>query len=222
LHVEGTGDLPGLGDLVGNDLAALDGLLGELDGRENQGSITRVDTGVLNVLTDSVDKDLTVVSDGIDIDLAGTLNELSDNNGVIGADLSGSVKLLLELAFRADDGHGSTGKDVRGSDENGVTDGVGELLGLSVGSEFTPSRLVNTNRVENGRELLTVFSLVNVLGVGTEDLGLAAFLELKGHVLRELTSNRDDDTLGRFEFVDIHDTFVGEFLEVELVGNIEI
>jgi hypothetical protein len=95
-------------------------------------------------------------------------------------------------------------------------------LSFSVGSEFAPGRLVNTDRVENGRELLTVFGLVNVLGVGTENLGLAAFLELEGDVLRELATDRDDDTRSSFKFVDIHDTFVREFLKVELVRNIEI
>jgi hypothetical protein len=96
------------------------------------------------------------------------------------------------------------------------------LLGLSVGSEFAPGRLININRVEDRRELLTVFGLVNVLRIGTENLGLAAFLKLESDVLRELTADRDDDTRSSFKFVNIHDTFVREFLEVKLVGDIEV
>jgi hypothetical protein len=222
LHVEGTGDLPGLSNLVGNDLDTLDGILRELGRGKNKRSITRVDTSVFDVLTDGVDKDLAVVSDSVDINLAGTFDELSNNDRVVRADFRGGVKLLLELGLRADDSHGSTGQDVRGSDENRVTDSVGELLSLSVGGEFAPGRLVNIDRVENRRELLTVFGLVDVLGVCTENLGLAAFLKLKSDVLRELTPDRDDDTRSSFEFVDIHDTFVRKFLKVELVGNIEI
>jgi hypothetical protein len=222
LHVEGTSDLPGFGNLVGNDLDTLDSILRELGRRENKRSITRMDTSVFDVLTDSVDKDLTVVSNSVDVDFAGTFDELSNNDGVVRADFGGGVELLLELGLGANDSHGSTGQDVRGSDENGVTDSVGELLSLSVGSEFAPGRLVNVDRVENRRELLTVFGLVNVLGIGTENLSLATFLKLKGDVLRELTTDRDDDTRSSFKFVNIHDTFVREFLKVELVGNIEI
>jgi hypothetical protein len=222
LHVEGTSDLPGFGNLVGNDLNTLDSVLGELGGRENKRCITRVDTSVFDVLTDSVDEDPTVVSNSVDVDFAGTLNELSINDGVVRADFGGGVELLLELGLGANDSHGSTGENVRGSDENGVTDSVGELLSLSVGSEFAPGRLVNIDRVEDRRELLTVFGLVNVLGIGTENLSLAAFLKLESDVLRELTTDRDDDTRSSLKFVNIHNTFVREFLKVELVGNIKV
>jgi hypothetical protein len=48
------------------------------------------------------------------------------------------------------------------------------------------------------------------------------FLELKGNVLGQLASDRNHDTAGSLEFVDIHDTLVAELFEVELVGDIEI
>lgn len=48
------------------------------------------------------------------------------------------------------------------------------------------------------------------------------FLKLKGNVLGQLASHRNNDTTGSLEFVDIHYTLVAELFEVELVGDIEV
>ena len=86
LHVEGTGDVPGLGDLLSDDLDTLNSGSGQIGGRQHKRGIARVNTSVLNVLTDGVEKELAVVCDSVDIDFASTLNELGDNNGVVRRD----------------------------------------------------------------------------------------------------------------------------------------
>jgi hypothetical protein len=181
-----------------------------------------VNTSVFNVLTDSVDKKLSLRGDGIDINLEGTLDELGDDNGVIGRDTRGGEKLVLELRLGPDDSHGSAGKDVRRADKDGVFDGVSEFLRVLIRSKLLPGRLVNTDRVENRGELVPVLSLVNVERVGTKNLGLASLLELESDVLGQLTADRDNDTRGVLKLVDIHDTLVAKLFEVKAVGEIVI
>ena len=222
LHVERTGDVPGLGNLVGNLLNTLLDPGIKVDRGQNKCGITRVDTSVLNVLTDSVDKDSSVGGDSIAVNLLCAVDELCDDDRVVRRDGGGGEKLLLKLVLAADDSHGGTGKDVRGANKDGVLDGVGELLRLFVRGQLLPCGLVDTNRVKDGRELVTVLSLVNIVGVGSENLGLAGLLELQSHVLGKLATNRDDNTLGSLQLVDIHHTLVAQLLEVEPVSNVEV
>jgi hypothetical protein len=37
-----------------------------------------------------------------------------------------------------------------------------------------------------------------------------------------LTTNRNNNSAGSLQLVDIHDTLVAELLEVQLVGNVEV
>jgi hypothetical protein len=67
-----------------------------------------VNTGVLDVLTDSVDKNVSVGSNSVAVDLLGAVDELSDDDWVVGRDVGSSKKLLLQLILTADDSHGST------------------------------------------------------------------------------------------------------------------
>jgi hypothetical protein len=222
LHVEGTSDVPGLRDLLSNDLDALNGSGGKVGGREHKRGVTGVNTSVFNVLTDSVDKKLSLRSDGIDINLEGTLDELGDDNGVIRRDAGGGEKLVLELRLGPDDSHSSAGKDVRRADKDGVLDRVSKFLRVLVRSKLLPGRLVNTDGVEDGGELVTVLSLVNVERVGTKDVGTASFLKLESDVLGQLAADRDNDTGGVLKLVDIHDTLVAKLFEVKAVGEIVI
>lgn len=222
LHVEGTGDVPGLGDLLGNVLNAAHDRLLQVGGGEDEGGITGVNTSGLNVLTHGVEQKLAVGSDSVNVDLLGTLDELGDDNGVVGGDGASVEELLLELIDAVDDVHGSTRQDVTGTNEDRVANSLSEALSLGDGGKLLPGGLVNTNAVQNLRELVTVLSTVNVLGVSSENVSTTSLLEAESNVLRKLTTDRDDNTAGALELVDIHDTLVAEFFEVELVSGIEV
>jgi hypothetical protein len=47
-------------------------------------------------------------------------------------------------------------------------------------------------------------------------------LKLESNILRQLTTDRNNDSASSLQFVDIHDTLVAELLEVQLVGNVEV
>ena len=181
-----------------------------------------MDTSLLNVLRDSVEDEVTLGGNTININLLGALDELGDNNGVLGGNVGGSLKLVLEVLLAADDGHGSTGQDVRGTNKDRVANLLSELLSSLNGGELLPGGLIDTNAIEDLRELLSVLSTVDIAGISAENAGLASLLETEGNVLGELTTDRDDNTRGALELIDIHDTLVAKLLEVELIGGIEI
>ncbi|ROV99906.1 hypothetical protein VMCG_06224 [Cytospora schulzeri] len=222
LHVERTSDVPGLGNLLGNLLDTAQDLVIQRGGRKNQSSITRVDTSLLNVLTDGMDNELALGSNTVDVELLRALDELADDDRVVGRDIAGSLKLVLELILAVNDSHGGTGQDVTGSDEHRVADLVSELLSRLDGGELLPCGLVKANAIEDGRELLSVLSLVDILGVSTENVGLSSLLEAQSDVLRQLSTDGDNDTVGTLKFVDIHNTLVAQLLEVQLVSSIEV
>ena len=222
LHVERTGNVPCLGDLVGDLLDTLLDPGVKVDRGKDKCGVTRVDTSILNVLTDSVDEDLAVGGDSVAVNLLSAVDELGDDDGVVRGDRGGGEQLLLELVLAADDRHGSTRENVRWADEDRVLDGVSELLRLLIRGQLLPGGLVNTNGVEDGRELVTVLGLVNVMRVGSENLGLARLLEFQSNVLRKLATNGDNNTLSGLQLVNIHDTLVAQLFEVKPVSNIEI
>jgi len=181
-----------------------------------------VDTSRLNVLGDGVEQQLAVGSDSVDIDLLGTLNELGDDDGVVGGDSAGIEELLLQLVDTVDDAHGSTGQDVTRADQDGVSNSLGELLGLGDGGQLLPSGLVDANAIQDLRELVAVLGLVNVLRISAQDLGATSLLQTQGNILGQLATDRHNDTGSALEFVDIHHTLVAQLLEVQLVSGVKV
>ena len=65
-------------------------------------------------------------------------------------------------------------------------------------------------------------TVITHLRVRSQDLSLSRLLKLESNVLGELTTNRNNNSAGSLQLVDIHDTLVAELLEVQLVGNVEV
>ena len=181
-----------------------------------------MDTGSLDVLTDSVQNQLTTRGNGINIDFLSTVNELGDDNRVLGGNLASRNELVVQLLLGVDHVHSCAREDIARTDENRITDSVRELLSLSHRSQFLPGGLINPNAIKDLRELVTVLSLVDILGISSKNLCTTSFLETEGNVLRQLATDRDNYAAGILEFVDIHDALVAEFLEIHLIDRIEI
>jgi len=84
------------------------------------------------------------------------------------------------------DVHGSARQDVGRADENRVADLTGEILGCLETADLGPRRLVDTDSIENGGELVAVLSDVDLVGISTK-YSDAAVLETKSNVLGQLT-----------------------------------
>jgi hypothetical protein len=64
---------------------------------------------------------------------------------VVWGDVTSDLKLLLEVLLAVDDGHSSTGKDVRWSDEDRIAYFVGKSLGFSNVGELPPCWLIDAD-----------------------------------------------------------------------------
>ena len=92
---------------------------------------------------------------------------------------------MFECCLFPDDVHRSTGEHVGRPKKDGVSDPVGKLLcGVKAGN-LCPIRLIDANRIEDGRELMAVFSVVDLLWFSTEDVK-TGLLEPQRDVLGEL------------------------------------
>lgn len=117
--------------------------------------------------------------------------------------------------------HGGTRKDIGRTNENRISDLVGEFLRLVHSGQLLPSRLFDTELIQKLRELESVFASIDHQGAGTEDV--ASITEQRqGKILGLLTSDRNDNTVRLFELVYIQDTLHRQLLEVELVRLIVI
>ncbi|KAH3666829.1 hypothetical protein OGAPHI_003278 [Ogataea philodendri] len=173
-----------------------DGLLVQVLWRNNQSGITRVDTGVLNVLGNNVHNKLTVLSNGIHFNLLGVFNILGQNDWVIWRNLNGLR-------------------------QNWVSHLLGKLFGLLDRGQFLPGRLVNTNLVKHSGELVSVLGRIDHLWRSTQNLDVLS-VQWQSNVVRSLTTHRNDDTRRLLELVDIQDSLEVNCLKVQSVGLVVI
>lgn len=222
LHVEGTGDVPRLGDSLGNVLAALLDRLLEVDGGENKRSVTRVNTSLLDVLRHSVHNQLALGGDTIDVNLLRALDKLGNNNRVVRRHIGGRLELVLEILLAANHRHGSARQDITRTHQHRVPDLVSKLLGRLDRRQLLPRRLVNADAVENLRELLAILSLVNVQRVRAQHFGPTLLLQSQRNVLRQLPANRHHHARCALQFVNIHHPLVAQLLKIQFIRRIII
>lgn len=92
---------------------------------------------------------------------------------------------MFKCGLFPDDVHGSTGEHIGWPKKDGISDPVGKLLcGVKAGN-LRPFGLIDTNGIEDGGELVAIFSVVNLLWVGTEDVK-SGLLEPQRDVLGQL------------------------------------
>lgn len=63
-----------------------------------------------------------------------------------------------------------------------VPDFVGKVLRRFERRDFSPLRLINANLIEDGRELVSIFSIVNTFRISSQDLD-ASILKSKRDIL---------------------------------------
>ena len=155
--------------------------------REDHRGITRVNTSILNVFGDCVLHDFTVLSNCIELDLVGFRHEFTYDDGIFLAVFACHLKEALQLIIRIADVHGSSREDVRGTNQNGITDFVDELLHILHARQSTPSRLIYTELVEHSRELATILSTIDADRRSAKD-GHTLSVEFHRKVVRNLST----------------------------------
>ena len=87
-----------------------------------------MDTSILDVLGDGVLDDLTLIGNGVELNLLGLGHELGNHYGELLGYLCGHVQEAMQLFFVVADVHRSTRKHVRRTHENGIAYLIDKLL----------------------------------------------------------------------------------------------
>ena len=93
-----------------------------------------MDAGLLDVLHDAADEHARPVGHGIDVDLDRVVQELVDQDRMLGRDLNGLVHELAEVLVVVDDPHRAAAQHVGGPDEHRVADLDGDHARLVEGA----------------------------------------------------------------------------------------
>ena len=176
---------------------------------------------LLNVLRDSIGLEFTILRNTINIDLDRTVKEFSHDNGMIGRNVHGFTEELVELLTIVCYIHGSTGKNVGRTNQDGISVIIAELVRIVHARESTPSRLFHTNLVKHRGVLVTILTSIDHLGMSSQNVH-TVLMKFQSHVVRSLTSNRHDRGFGTLNVDNIHDTLVTDLLEVKSVTLIII
>ena len=85
--------------------------------------------------------------------------------------------------------------------------------------QLPPSRLVDSDAIEHGRELVTILGIVNRGGRCTE-YGHVGGVKTGGKVVGNLTAHRQYHSVRLLKVENIHNSLVGELVEVEPVAHV--
>ena len=219
LDIERTGDVQLTGNLAADALDAAHRLHIQLLWRELDSGVTGMHSGKLDMLTDGVRDNLSILRHSIHLHLLGMLNELAHHYGMFLADIRRQLQEAFQLLPVGTDVHRSAGQYVGRTDQYREAHLIHKGVDVLQGGQRPPFGLVYTNAVEHGGELVTVFGIVDAPGACAENRYLLR-IEAQGKVIRYLTTGRDNHPVGILQFENIHHALEGELVEVKTVAHV--
>ncbi len=148
-------------------------------------------------------------------------NELTHYHRVLFAYIGCQLQKALQFFHVGTDVHGRPAQYITGSDQDGETYLLYKKLNVFERAQFFPTGLIYPDAVEHGRELVSVFGLIDAFGRGAQD-GDMLFVQPQGQIVGNLSSGGNDNSFGIFEFQNIHYSFKTQFVEIQAVAHIVI
>mmetsp|Transcript_59704 Transcript_59704/g.176909 ORF Transcript_59704/g.176909 Transcript_59704/m.176909 type:complete len:262 (+) Transcript_59704:1160-1945(+) len=176
---------------------------------------------VLQMFSNGVIEDGTIVRHRIEFNLLGVQNVLGHDHGLIGRDVHGQSQKVTQLRLVARHSHGRSGQYEGGSDQYRISDLIRKLKRLLLGRQYRPRRLTQTHLVEHVGELTTILGAFNVPRARAQYLR-SAFGEGSGQIVGDLTSHGHNDARRTLPFVNVQYSLQGQFLKVETIGFIVV
>ena len=176
---------------------------------------------LFDMLHDRADHHVLAITDGIDVDFDGAVEEVIQQHRAVIRHLHGITQVTLEFVFLIDDLHGATTEHVRGTDNQRVTD----LGRCTDGFVFAAHRgirwLTQIQALDHVLETLAVFGAVDGLGAGTNNR-YASFFQGASQFQRRLPTVLHDHALGLLDADDFQHIFQSHRLEIQAVGGIVV
>ena len=180
-----------------------------------------MNTGLLNVLHDTADHNISAVTDGIDIHLDGSIQEVIKQNRAVIGDQHRVTHVAHQFGFVIDDLHGPATQHVRRAHHQRVANLAGRHDAFLVAAHSGVFRLLQTQALDHLLEALAVFGAVNGVRTGADN-GHTGGFQATGQFQRSLTAVLDNHALGLLDVDDFQHVFQGDRLEIQPVGGVVI
>ena len=190
-------------------------------GRQRACRISGMDTGLLDMLHDAADEHPLAVSDAIDIDLDGIVQEAVKQDRRIVRYLDRLTHVALEIALFVDNLHGAPAQHIARAHHQGVADFPGQLDRGRFGSRGTVRRLPQLEFVQQFLEALAVLGHIDRFRRGADNrhpIGLKRARQLQ----RCLTTELHDHAFRLLDRHDLEHILERQGLEIQAVGGIVI
>ena len=179
-----------------------------------------MDAGALDVLHNARDEHVGAVGDDVHLQLDAA-HILVDEDGVLDALRKNDVHIRADVVFAVGDGHILPADDVGRPQQHGVADAFGGPERLLHRLDAQSLRALDAELAQQPVEPLAVLGGVDALGRGAEDADALGVEEL-GQLDGRLPAEGDDDADGVFGLDDAPDVLLGQRLEVQPVGDVEV
>ena len=139
-------------------------------GRQHQGGVPAVHAGILDVLGDGPQHQLSPVGHGIDLDFARVGLEFGDDDGVLGRNHRGPCQDAAQLDRFVRDRHRRPAQNVARAHQHGESAQLFHgPIRLGCVNNVRPARLIDLQFVEERAEFRAVLGLVDGFRAGAED-----------------------------------------------------
>ncbi len=189
--------------------------------RDHTGGVTRMDSGILDVLHDCGHEGVGPVGQGIGLAFHGVFEEAIDENGALRGHIYRGRYVARQHLFVVDDLHPTSAQHVTGPGDHRVTDLFGYSLGLLHRGCHPCLRHRDSQALHHDTEAIPILGQIDGLGRGADD-GHTGLLQFPGDVEGRLSAELDYDAFGPFFLIDGKDVFDGEGLEVQSVGGVVV
>ena len=208
-------------DLLANAPDAPDGLQIRALGRGDQGGVTGVHAGILDMLADRIRQQVAVTGYPVEFDLLGVLDELADDHGMLARYIDGLSQEALQFGVVRGHRHGGAAEHVGRPHEHRVARLVREGLGFLDRAELAPFGLVDPEPVQKRGELVAVLRLVDALRMRAQH-SHPGLVQLESQCVGGLPAHGHDDPEWLLPFINFADRLEGQLLEVETVALVVV
>ena len=171
-------------------------------------------SGILNVLTDSICHNLTILSHSVHFHFLGVLDELAHHYRLLFRYIGSQFQEAFQLFLIGADIHGRTTQHIRGTYQNREAYLVNKGMDVFHRSQCAPFGLIHSDAVQHGREFIPVFGIVNALGTGTEDIYILR-IQTESQIIRNLATGRYNDSVRILQLENIHHTLESQLVKVQ-------
>ena len=213
LDIERTGNLKRTGNLAGNLLDPSYSLHIKFLRRELDSGITGVHASILDMLRNGISENLTLIRYSIELDFLTPVHEFTDDHRMLLRYIWRKRKEPSELFLIVANVHGSTWKHIRRTHEDRETYLIDELVYVIHSRKLAPLRLIHAQRIYDAWEFISIFGLVNVASLGSENRD-SWLVQPEGQVIRNLTAHWNDYSMRILQFDDIHNSFISKLIEI--------